>query len=135
MTYVTLDASEVEAYGRHLIAGADRITPLADLVVHKTGFDIVADAQILAPVEFGTLQGSIGVDFDDLSLRAGPTVEYGGFVEEGTDGPYIIENAFGWGIAVEHPGNAPQPYMAPAFDRNLVGFENALGAAGVAALR
>lgn len=29
-------------------------------------------------------------------------------------GPHLIPNAFGLGIDVMHPGNAPQPYLSPA---------------------
>nr|WP_227467513.1 HK97-gp10 family putative phage morphogenesis protein [Nocardioides lijunqiniae] len=97
--------------------GADDIEPKAELVVAKGGHDVVADAQVLAPYEFGVLTASIGVDVDGLSFVAGPTVEYGLYQELGTS---------------EMP---PQPYMAPAFDRNLVRIESALGQLGAQVLR
>ncbi len=79
-----------------------------------------AGAQINAPVESGTLRNSISTDIDDngLGFEVGPTVEYGGYVEEGT-APHLIEDAFGWGITVHHPGTPPQPYLGPAFDHHL----------------
>lgn len=76
-------------------------------------------SKLAAPVEFGNLQNSISTDIGDLNFEVGPEANYGGFVEEGTTGPYPIENAFGRGILVMHPGNSPQPYMGPSFDREL----------------
>lgn len=32
-------------------------------------------------------------------------------------GPHIIPNAFGRGLPVLHPGNAPQPYIRPALQK------------------
>lgn len=135
MGYVRLDTSEVHDHAGDLTGAAAAIIPLADTAVTKMGYDVVRDATILAPKDTTALAQSIGADFGFLSFEAGPTVEYGAWVEEGTDGPYEIPNAFGWGITVIHPGNRPQPYMAPAFDRNLVGFEAALADAGVRAIR
>jgi hypothetical protein len=135
MASVTLDTSEVHDLAGDLTAAGTAIVPLADQAVTKMGFDVVRDSAILAPKDTGDLANSVGVDFGFLSFEAGPTVEYGGWVEEGTDGPYEIPNAWGRGITVIHPGNRPQPYMAPAFDRNLIGFEQALGDAGVRAIR
>lgn len=131
----SLDVSEVHDWADDLTGAAAAIVPLADTVVTKTGFDVVRDAAIIAPKDTAALAGSIGADFGFLEFTAGPTVEYGQWVEEGTDGPYEIPNAWGRGFTAIHPGNSPQPYMAPAFDRNLVGFEDALGDAGVRAVR
>lgn len=113
---LTYDASEVHDLAADIRRNAAQVEPVAGRIIAKTGFDVVATGQLNAPVDYGTLQSSIGVDVDGLTFEAGPTVEYGGWVEQGTDGPYLIPNAFGWGIEVEHPGNAPQPYMGPAFD-------------------
>lgn len=118
---VSVDASEVNALGRDIQANATKVIPEVRTVVARTGYQVVGTAQVNAPFEFGTLRASIGVDIDGLSFEAGPTVDYGGFVEEGTTGPYPIENAFGWGITVMHPGISPQPYMGPAFDQHLPG--------------
>lgn len=131
MSMLTIDTSEVHALAADLRSGAARVEPLVEVVVSKTGHAVVATAQDLAPVDLGNLKNSIGVDLPgDMSFVAGPTVEYGGWVEEGTDGPYPIPNAFGWGITVMHPGNAPQPYMGPAFDRHLPSAVEAIGQVG-----
>jgi hypothetical protein len=113
---LSIDTSEVHALAADIRTNAAKVPAVGERIVAKVGFDVTATAQVNAPVEFGVLQSSISVDVDGMSFEAGPTAEYGGWVELGTDGPYLIENAFGWGIAVEHPGNAPQPYLAPAFD-------------------
>ena len=98
---------------------ADRAPARAGRAVAKCGFRTVAFSQLIAPIEFGTLKSSIGVDVDGLEFEAGPTVEYGGFVELGTAGPYEIRNPWGWGddVVAIHPGNSPQPYLGPGFDR------------------
>lgn len=117
MSYVTLDVSDVNAWADDLRKGADEIGPLAELVVAKGGHDVVADAQILAPVDTGLLKTTIDVDVDGLSFAAGPTAEHGVYQELGTS---------------EMP---PQPYLGPAFDRNLLRIEDALGQAGTRVLR
>lgn len=132
---VFLDVSEVELLGRDLQANASRVIPEVGAVVARTGYKVVGTAQVISPFEFGTLRASIGVDIDGLSFVAGPTVAYGGFLEEGTDGPYPIENAFGWGITVMHPGISPQPYMGPAFDQHLPEAIDEIGDVGERILR
>lgn len=127
---ITIDTSEVHALAAELRAGADEAFSKAERVVAKTAFDIAGTAQTLAPVDTGDLKNSIGADVDSLHAVIGPTVEYGGWVEEGTEGPYPIPNAFGWGITVMHPGNDPQPYLGPAADVHADMFEHAIGAIG-----
>lgn len=117
MSYVTLDLSEVDALADDLRTGADEIHGRAQLVVAKGGHDTVADAQVLVPVDTGLLKSSISVDVDDLSFVAGPSVEYGEYVELGTS------------------RMNPEPYLAPAFDRNLIRIESALGQLGTQVLR
>ena len=99
----TIDMSQVNALSIDLGHAGARIVPLARVVIAKTGTDTVADAKILAPVDTGFLQGSIGMDLDadGLGFTAGPTAGYGGFVEDGTS------------------RMAAQPYMGPAFDRRV----------------
>lgn len=79
-------------------------------VVRKTGMDVVRDGQMFCPVDTGNLRSSIGVDYDTdgLGFEAGPTANYGHFVEYGTS------------------RMAPHAYMGPAFDRNIVGAVAAL---------
>ncbi|VXC44140.1 HK97 gp10 family phage protein [Nocardioides sp. AX2bis] len=116
----TIDLSEVHALARDIQSNADRVEPQARRIVAETAFSVAGLAQVLAPVDLGTLKNSIGADVDGLSFEAGPTVEYGGWVEEGTDGPYEIHEPWGWdNVVVMHPGNAPQPYMGPAFDQRI----------------
>lgn len=130
---ITIDASEVFDLADDLRDAADRVPVLARRVVGKVGHDMEATAQYLVPVDTGNLKNSISIDFTQggLGFELGPTAYYGGYVEEGTDGPYPIENAFGWGITVEHPGNDPEPYLGPAFDQHLPRLEVALGQLGV----
>lgn len=130
MSSVTLDVSEVKALARDLNFGATAVAPKVEGAVARNGYAVVASAQVNAPVDTGALRSSISVDIDGLSYEAGPTVNYGGFVEEGTDGPYPIENAFGWGITVMHPGISPQPYMGPAFDQHLPSVIDEIGDVG-----
>lgn len=123
----SIDVSEVMQLAADIDRNADHVPGKARLIVTKWGHDVQAAAQAGAPVDTGNLRSSISADVDGLSFEVGPTAEYGGFVEEGTHGPYAIPNAFGWGVTVMHPGEAPQPYMAPAFDRQL---EHGLAAFG-----
>lgn len=78
----------------------------ASKAVQKTGMDLVHDAQAFCPVDTGNLRSSIGVDFDGdgLGFEAGPTANYGGYVEFGTS------------------RMAPHAYMGPAFDRQAPAF-------------
>lgn len=132
MISISIDVSEVDALGRDLQSNADNVRPRVQRAVTRNGFQVAATAQVLAPVDLGALKNSISVDVGDLEYEAGPTVEYGGYVELGTDGPYPITNPWGWGddVTVMHPGNAPQPYMGPAFDRHLPKVVKDIGDAG-----
>lgn len=99
---------------RSLEIALDQATPkavtMAKAAVKKTGFDTVSLAQELVPVDTGNLKNSIGVDFDPdgLGFEAGPTANYGMFVEGGTS------------------RMAPQPYMGPAFDKAVEPFVQAM---------
>jgi hypothetical protein len=137
--YVTLDTHEIHELARDLRVGAEQTWVKAERIVAKSAYDIDATAQTNlvenGSVDTGHLLNSMGVDIDSTHARIGPTADYGDFVEEGTDGPYEIPNAFGLGITVIHPGNDPKPYLAPAFDRHLPSFELAMGALGEGILR
>lgn len=125
MAFVSIDTSEVRALARDIIAHAERAPARVGVAVTKCGFKTVTFAQAAAPVDIGALKSSIGVDIDGLSFEAGPTVEYGAYIELGTGlwGPsaseYEIRNPFGWGpdVTVWHPGVEPQPYLGPGFDK------------------
>lgn len=111
--------------------GGPEVERLCKAIVRKAGFDTVAVAQQLVPVDTGHLKNSIGVDFDPdgLGFDAGPTANYGAAVEYGTR-PHVIKpkkaKALHWvdengddvfARRVNHPGTAPRPYMRPAFER------------------
>lgn len=136
------DTGEVRKLAFDLSEAPAEIRRKAPAAVKKTLFDIEADAQILAPVDTGNLKASIGTDMDadGLGGEAGPTADYGAMVEYGTE-PHIIRAHGGFlrfvvggrvifARQVNHPGTRPQPYMGPAFDRNVPGLERALGQAG-----
>lgn len=132
MISIHVDVSEVLALGDELQANAGKVLPKAGAAVAKNGFRVVQAAQTLAPVDTGALKSSIGADIDGLSYEAGPTAEYGAYVELGTSGPYPIRNPWGWGddVVVMHPGNAPEPYLAPAFDATFPSLIDELGDIG-----
>lgn len=100
---IEFDASEVERLAEALGNVAARADARVALVMRKTGHDVVRAAQQLAPVDTGHLRASIGVDIDPdgLGFEAGPTANYGHYVELGTS------------------RMSPQPYLFPAFDANL----------------
>lgn len=91
-----------------------RAASRAAAVIRKNGQDVVRDAQAMCPVDTGALKSSISVDYTTTGLgyEAGPTVDYGGYVELGTS------------------RMAPRAYLGPAFDRNLPGVIGALEALG-----
>lgn len=138
-----IDSSEVRKLAVDLRTAPAEVRRKAPLAVKKTLFDIEGDAQVLAPVDLGTLEGSIStdVDPDGMGGEVGPTVDYGAHVEYGTD-PHVIRASGGGKLAftvggrlvfvdeVNHPGTRPQPYMGPAFDRRAPGLEKALGQIG-----
>lgn len=114
-----IDLTEVHHLAADLHAVEARVTPGIQRAVGRGGFRVEASAQVGAPVDTGTLASSITTDIDHLSFEVGPEANYGDYLEQGTTGPYPIENAFGLGILVMHPGISPQPYLGPAFDKNL----------------
>ncbi|MEV5001944.1 HK97-gp10 family putative phage morphogenesis protein [Nocardioides sp. LML1-1-1.1] len=116
---ITIDLTQVRHLAADLRAVEHRVVPAVEAEVARGAHRVEGLAKVNAPVEFGNLRNSISTDIDGLSYEVGPEANYGGFVEQGTSGPYPIDNAFGWGITVWHPGNSPQPYMGPAFDRDL----------------
>ena len=81
-------------------------------VIGKTAADISADAKSYVPVDTGNLKNSIGYDTfntgGEAGAEIGPTANYGMHVEMGTS------------------RMSPQPYMAPAFNRRVAGFEQAM---------
>jgi hypothetical protein len=140
---VHIDSSEVRRLQIDLAQAPAEVRQKAPAAIKRTLYAIEGDGKVLAPVDTGALINSIttDVDADRLGGEVGPTVDYGDDVEYGTQ-PHIIRARPGGVLAfpgaggtvfareVHHPGTAPQPYMGPAFDRNIPQLERALGEAG-----
>lgn len=108
---IHVDASEVRDLARDLAQAPSKIQRRAPEAIRKTAQAIERSAKAIVPVETGTLRGSIGSDIGALSATIGTDLRYSGFVEFGTS------------------EMAPQPYMRPAFDRNVGRLEKELGKA------
>lgn len=84
----------------------------AGRALEKAAHDIQAGAQARAPVDTGFLRSSISTDITgstgQVRAEVGPTANYGGFVENGTS------------------SQRAQPYLRPATDAVLPGYEAAL---------
>lgn len=110
----SIDASEVRSLANTLRQGAGRVGARGAAVLRRAAFAMEADAKALAPVDTGNLRASISTTVTgdgragQMSAEIGPTALYGGYVEFGTS------------------TQAGQPFMAPAFDRQVPGFEAAL---------
>lgn len=115
-------AYDLRGFARDL-GSIDRVVAIAvGAATRKAAFDIQRGAQQAAPVDTGALRSSIGVDYstglDTISTRSGgsqtveigPSVHYGAYVELGTS------------------RHGPQPYLAPAYDRVIPGYEAAIDA-------
>ncbi|MEV6036031.1 HK97-gp10 family putative phage morphogenesis protein [Nonomuraea sp. NPDC052116] len=108
------DFSEVARLEVAIDNATAKTQAMVKAAVKKTGFDTVAGAQALVPVDTGNLKNSIGVDFDSdgYGFEAGATANYGGFIEWGTS------------------KMAPQPYLGPAFERTSEEFVKAIESIG-----
>ncbi|MCZ4497893.1 MAG: Bacteriophage HK97-gp10, putative tail-component [Marmoricola sp.] len=122
---VSYDTRELRALAGSFRASSLLMYSQAEERLAVGGYQIEARAkaniQANGSVQTGAMLNSVSTSTEGLTVEVGPTVEYGGYVEQGTDGPYPIPNAFGWGITVMHPGNAPKPYLGPAFDAEIDG--------------
>jgi HK97 gp10 family phage protein len=109
-----VDVSEVMAFARDIEQNANRVPARAKVAVQKVGHDTLAVMQAGTPVDTGNLKNSESVDFtgDGLGFEAGPTAEYGVYVEEGTS------------------RMSAEPYAGPAADQTFPLLEDALGAIG-----
>ncbi|MEV8638097.1 HK97-gp10 family putative phage morphogenesis protein [Streptosporangium sp. NPDC051023] len=109
-----IDFSEIARLEVAFDNATERVESMTRAAVKKTGFDTVAGAQNLVPVDTGNLKSSIGVDFDadELGFVAGPTAHYGGYVELGTS------------------RMAPKPYLGPAFEAAVEPFVKAIESIG-----
>ena len=98
-------------------------------IINKGLYMIEIDAKILCPVGVsGLLRAKITkeIDKEKLEGRAGENVEYAPYVEFGTgihaEGgkgrktPWVYKTKRGWFFT---HGNVPQPYMRPAYEKNI----------------
>lgn len=110
-----LDTSELTALGVRLTAAGPAAQAQASAALGRTAYAIEGDAKVLAPVDTGNLVNSISTSIDGTTAEIGPTAEYGVYVELGTS------------------RMAGQPYMAPAADRRIPEYVNALSQIATAA--
>lgn len=109
-----LDITQAVAHGSRLAQAGARIGAPASAVLRRTAFAIEADAKAAAPVDTGDLMNSISTTLagdgrsGTMSAEIGPTAEHGVYQELGTS------------------VQAAQPYLTPAFDRQVPGFTAAL---------
>lgn len=86
----------------------------AAAATRKSGADITRDAKALAPVDTGNLRASIGMTVTGdgrngtMRVEVGPTAHYAAYVELGTS------------------RMRAQPYLRPATDRHVPGWQAAL---------
>lgn len=118
---MTTDGSaEFLAMAADLTAAPTRVAVRAGTVMTKALTGIEAGAKNRAPVDTGALRNSITSEVqrrgNTIRGEVGPTVNYGGFVERGTS------------------RMSAQPYLRPATDAVLPGYEAALGQLGVDAI-
>lgn len=117
MVTVRLNVSQVIDLAHDIRGNAAVTEPRAQAIVAKGGHDLVAVAQSICPVDTGALKNSISVDVAGLSFEAGPTQEYGWYVEGGTSRMHA------------------EPYMGPAADEVLPQVEDALAQLGIQIIR
>lgn len=107
-------ASEMARLSADLTRASVTASARAGTAMGKALADIQAGAQNRAPVDTGALRNSISTELQrnggNLRGEVGPTVSYGAYVERGA------------GI-----GHTAQPYLRPATDAVLPGYEAALG--------
>ena len=116
MSSFTLDTSQARALASRIEGNAGRIGAAGSAVLRRAALAIEADAKALAPVDTGALRASISSSFTGdgrggaMTAEVGPTVEYGVYLEYGTS----VMGA--------------QPFMGPAFDRQIGSYTAAVGA-------
>ena len=111
---MTTDGSaEFELIAQNLNHASREVMPKAREAMKKALGDIATGAKNRAPVDTGALRNSITTQTqgnrDYARGEVGPTVNYGGYVERGTS------------------RMSAQPYLRPATDAVLPGYEQALG--------
>lgn len=115
---ITIDTSEVRALGSRIAANGARIGARGSAVVRRAALAIEADAKVLAPYDTGNLAGSVSTTFTgdgrtgQMTAEIGPTAEYGIYQEYGTS------------------THGAQPFMGPAYDRQVPGYLAAVAKLG-----
>lgn len=115
---VSFDGSQMIDLSARIRSNGARVGAAGSKVLRKTAFDIEADAKILAPVDTGNLMNSISTvvtgdgRFGEMEAVITAEADYAAYVEFGTS---------------TQPG---QPFMVPAFERRVPGFQAALAALG-----
>ncbi|MET9339274.1 HK97-gp10 family putative phage morphogenesis protein [Nonomuraea sp. NPDC003804] len=112
------DTSDLDGLIRDLGKAPAKAEALTKAVVAKTGFDAVAAAQAVTPVDTGNLKSSIGVDIDEdgMGFEAGPTANYGHYVHWGTS------------------RMSPRPYLTRPFEQVIEPLPEVFGQVGEKAL-
>lgn len=115
---MTTDGSdEMMKFSADLARASVTVGLRAGQAMGKALGDIETGAKNRAPVDTGALKNSITNEVrragNTITGEVGPTVKYGGFVERG-DGV----------------GHTAQPYLRPATDAVVPGYEAALGQLG-----
>lgn len=111
---IHVDTSEVRALSSRLATAAPRVGAAHALIFRRTLAAIEGDAKALAPVDTGNLRNSISTTVEGdgrsrtMTGEVGPTADYGIYQEFGTS---------------TQPG---QPFLGPAFDRQMPGYTAAL---------
>ena len=119
---MTSDFSQWQGLARDLKVGAPtRIRAKAGVIVKKSTFDTFRDAQATVPVDTGNLKGSGQTSFSGSNAAVAQgtieyTAEYAEYVHDGTS------------------RQAPQPWLAEAFDRNMEPFAAAVASIGAVIL-
>lgn len=106
------DMSEFRRLAEDLKRAGKKAHRGATVATTKSARRLESEAKAFAPVDTGNLRSSIGTDIEESTTavvaEVGPTASYGAHVEDGTS------------------RMAPQPYMAPAFDRAVPDWLDAL---------
>lgn len=105
---IHLDTSSVHRLAADLEAAPARQAPRLAGAVRQAARGVERDAQAFAPVRTGALKESIRAVAVGDHAEIVADVRYSAYVEEGTS------------------DTAPQPFMRPAFERNLSRFERAV---------
>lgn len=109
-----MSTTGITEYKTAMRLAATTIGARAAAATRKAGADITRDAKTLAPVDTGNLRASIGMETTGdgragvMTVAVGPTAAYGAYVEHGTS------------------RMAAQPFLAPATQRHVPGWQAAL---------